>query len=416
MTVHDLHDRHDHERGLELAALAVDFELSRAETTELETLLTGCPTCARRAAAMRTDALALSRPLTILPSPRVDAAVHAEIAGRRTRPQRLVLVAAAALLILALLGAAAIGAALLRNRETLPTTVIPTPTDPLALTSPRPETSPPAGPTAAPSPSGPAPSAIDPVVLLRVNVSSDTGSDRYPSLTVYRDGTVLSRGGEMTRLTPAGVELLLAPAIASDLLLTSGDIGPDPSYVGGGASFSIELRRGEVIVHRSSIHSAAVSPAQRTEADRIIALAELLDDHESWLPASAWASGLTAATRYIPARFLLVTTFEDGPGRRDLALDVADVDWPLPGRLEDFGEAVAEPAPGVAGSDWRCGPVTLAESLAVQRALAAAPPRSEGENVDFDLDWVAAGRHVTLSLVPLLPDDSPGCEAAGYAS
>jgi hypothetical protein len=250
------------------------------------------------------------------------------------------------------------------------------------------------------------------VVLLRVNITTDTGTG-YPSLTVYRDGTVLSRGGRTTRLTPAGVGLLLAPAIDSNLFVTSSDLGFEPGYVGGGASDIIELRRGDEIIRRST--PLAMAEATRAEAERIIALAERLDDHESWLPADAWATGPTSATRYIPPQFLLVTKFEDGPGRSDLALDVADVDWPLPGRLEDFGEAVAEPAPGVEGWAWRCGPVTLAEALAVQRALAGAPLRSEGENVDADLDWAAAGRHVTVSLVPLLPDDPLDCAAGGYA-
>jgi len=152
MTVHDLPGRHDHERGLELAATALDFELSRPEAAELEIHLTGCPTCARRAAAMRTDGMALGRPMSLLPSARVDTAIHAEIAGRRSRPQRLVLVAAAALLLLALLGATAVGAYLLRSWQTLPITVAPQPTDRVAIANPRPDASPivAPGPSAAP--------------------------------------------------------------------------------------------------------------------------------------------------------------------------------------------------------------------------------------------------------------------------
>ena len=144
MTVHDLPlGRHAHERALELSAAAVDFELSPAETAELEALLAGCPSCAQRAAAMRTDALALSRPLTLEPSARVDAAIAAEIAHRTTRSGRLVLVAAAALLALALLGAAAVGAYLLRTWQTAPPiTVVPSPTAPVAIASPDPSAAP----------------------------------------------------------------------------------------------------------------------------------------------------------------------------------------------------------------------------------------------------------------------------------
>jgi hypothetical protein len=407
MTIRDLHD---HERGLRLAASAVDYELTRAESAELDALLAACPTCARRAAAIRSDALALGRPLPLLPSPRVDAAVHAEIARRSARPDRIVLVAAAALLLLTLLGVAAVGSYLAREWQTPPITVVPQPTDRVALTSPRPAPSPSAGPTATASPSGPIASTIDPLVLLRVNIVSDTHPGRYPSMTVYGDGSVVSRGGQMTRLTPAGLERLMAPAVNSDLLVASGELDIDPAYVGGVPTWMIDLRRSDVIIRRSTTHSEAVVPSQRIEAERIIALVEQLAGRESWLPADAWATAPIAGARYVPARFLVVTRFEDGPGRTDLALDVADVDWPLGGRLEDFGTALG---PAVDGESSRCGLVTLPEALAVQQALTAAPVRPDGEDLDADLDWASAGRHVTVSLVPLLPDDPADCAVAG---
>ncbi len=141
MTVHDLPARPVHERSLELAAVALDFELTPAETAELETHLASCAACARQAAAIRADARDLGRPLGLLPSARVDAAIAAEIARRRSQPSRLVLVAAAALLALALLGAAAVGAYLLRTSQTAPVTVVP-PTTPVAIASLHPSPSP----------------------------------------------------------------------------------------------------------------------------------------------------------------------------------------------------------------------------------------------------------------------------------
>ena len=138
MSAMRLDDSHD--RPMELAALALDFDLTAAERNELEAHLATCPTCARRVAAMRADARTLSRPLTLLPSSRVDAAVYAAIAGRQPRPQRLLLLAAAALLLLAILGAVAVGAALLQRFERLPTAV--TPTQPVAVVSPDPDASP----------------------------------------------------------------------------------------------------------------------------------------------------------------------------------------------------------------------------------------------------------------------------------
>jgi hypothetical protein len=409
MTTHDLPGRQVHERGLELAAMAVDFELTRAETAELEAHLAGCPSCTRRAAALRGDAVALGRPLVLLPSARVDAAIAAEIAGRRAGPQRLVLVAAAAMLALALLGAAAVGAYLLRNVTTPPITEV-TPVTPPAVASPRPDASAVASPSAGPSQTVPDAAAIDPVVMLRVNFTTDTGGARYPSMTVYRDGTVVSQGGAMTRLTPDGMGLLMAPAMQSDLLVTSGEIDVDPAFVGGGGGSSIELRRGEVIVRRETIHSDAAVPAQRAEAQRIEALAARLADHESWLPADAWTVAPTAAARYTPVRFRLMMAIEDGPAGPDPALDVADIDWPLAGRLEEFGQAEVE---AVEGWSFRCGPLTLVEALAVQRALAAAPLRPEGESLEATLDWPASRKHLTVSLVPLLPDDPSSCTVVG---
>jgi hypothetical protein len=139
MSAMRLDDRHD--RSLELAALALDFGLSAAESSELEAHLAACPSCARRVTALRADARSMSRPLTLLPSARVDEAVYRAIAHRHSGLQRVWLLAAAALLLLAMLGAVAVGAYLLQRFEALPTTDI-TPTQPVAEASPDPDVSP----------------------------------------------------------------------------------------------------------------------------------------------------------------------------------------------------------------------------------------------------------------------------------
>ena len=51
-----LERHHDHDRALELAAMAIDFELTSAESAELEDQMAACPSCSRAAAAMRADA------------------------------------------------------------------------------------------------------------------------------------------------------------------------------------------------------------------------------------------------------------------------------------------------------------------------------------------------------------------------
>lgn len=273
-----------------------------------------------------------------------------------------------------------------------------------------------ASPTATPSPSAPVASPIDPVVLLRVEIRGDVSFGRIPSLTVYGDGTVLrpdDSRGRISRLTPQGMSLLLAPAMDSDLLVTSGSIGPDPAYQGGFTSYAIDLRRGEQMVRRGTTNS--LTPTNRAEGERIIALAEHLVDLESWLPAEAWATRPSSASPYIASDFLLkVTVTKKQPGSvyQPKPLDVADVDWPLAGHLEDFGEAVTPPPLG-AGSTSRCGLVTLEEAVAVERALAAAPPGQATDKIEADLDWANANSFVSVSLAPLLPDDLRDCTVDG---
>ncbi len=135
-------DRQGHDRVLELAATAVDFDLTSAESRELETHLATCSACVRRVAAVRADARMLSRPLTLLPSSRVDAAVHAALAPPVVRPRRVLIMVAAVLLLVALLGTLAAGASLLRDRQTLPTTVVPNPSAPVAIATPVPDATP----------------------------------------------------------------------------------------------------------------------------------------------------------------------------------------------------------------------------------------------------------------------------------
>ncbi len=265
---------------------------------------------------------------------------------------------------------------------------------------------------ATPPPTDPIASAIDPEVMLRVEIRPDASVGRMPSLTVYRDGSVLRRddaSGRITRLTPSGLALLLAPATESDLLAASGELGSDPAYQGGRTTYTIELRRGQEIVRRETTNSMA--PATRSEAERIIALAEHLDDLESWLPEDVWATKPAAFEPFVASNYLLkVTSFKQpGVDYPAQALDRADVDWPLPGTLEGFGDLPDVEQPLGPGTTSRCGVLTLAEAAAVKRSLAAAPFVPMGERLQADLDWAPSIGHVTVSLIPLLPEDPLDC-------
>lgn len=137
----NLTERSRHYRTLELAAIRIDVDLTALETSELEAHLAVCPACARTAAAMQTDAFALGKPLDSLPSRRVDDAIAADIAGGRRQSQRYLVLGLAALLMLALFGAMAVGAYFQRSREDLPTILLPS-EPPIAIFSPRPDASP----------------------------------------------------------------------------------------------------------------------------------------------------------------------------------------------------------------------------------------------------------------------------------
>ena len=137
--MNSLVERPLHDRSLTLAAGAIDGALTPAETAELETHLTTCPACRRRADAMRSDVASLAAPLNVLPSRRVDDAVLAAINRPAGRLQRDVLLAAAALLLLvALLGVAAVGAFIWSESKKLPLSVAPA-DPPVSLVSPGPD-------------------------------------------------------------------------------------------------------------------------------------------------------------------------------------------------------------------------------------------------------------------------------------
>lgn len=133
-------EQQPHVRALELAASAIDVNLGYAETVELEAHLAACPRCRREAATLRADAAAIRTRAQLLPSSRVDEAVLGEIARPGAPRPRLMLLAAAALLLLGMLATVAAGATLLRSRDGLPSTVVPP--DPVAAIDPVPAASP----------------------------------------------------------------------------------------------------------------------------------------------------------------------------------------------------------------------------------------------------------------------------------
>ena len=159
---------HDHREILELAAVAIDYELDAAERARLRTALEECSLCRRQASAMRATATILSRPSDIGTPGRVrDVVVGAALRGSRPAPA-LRSLALASLSILVVLGGTVLVAG---NRGLgLFATTSPSPSPSASTAAVQPSASPsarPASPTPTPTASPVAtPTATAPAISM----------------------------------------------------------------------------------------------------------------------------------------------------------------------------------------------------------------------------------------------------------
>lgn len=107
-----------HDQVLELAAAAMDFDLSPAERAFLETHLAECPSCPRRVAAFEADQRAMFALPRLVPAPGTAAAVRVRVVRRQRLPRSTVrtLAIAAALALLAVT-AVAVGSQVVRRLD-----------------------------------------------------------------------------------------------------------------------------------------------------------------------------------------------------------------------------------------------------------------------------------------------------------
>jgi hypothetical protein len=192
-----------HRRPLELAAAAVDFELSAHERAELDRHLGGCALCRSRVEGLRRDAHQVDV-LPILPvTAEQSARLRAAALRRPERPARsaLRLVAVAAIVALLALAAVAVGSSLVDRRPIDLSVVEPVPS--AALPSPGP-----ASPEPSVAPSIPPPSA-----------SPDAEPAGYlpPEPTCPAPAQALP---PEIRMDIADGEIILSPAIAEQLVMT----------------------------------------------------------------------------------------------------------------------------------------------------------------------------------------------------
>jgi hypothetical protein len=126
-----------HDEFLELAAAAIDFELSRDERAALEHHLAGCSTCRHRVAGFAADQTAIARLPRYVLGPVAATAVRGRITRRSSTPKpTLRLLAAAAMLALLALAALAVGARVIqrdRDLSEVSPTFAPSPGTPAVL-------------------------------------------------------------------------------------------------------------------------------------------------------------------------------------------------------------------------------------------------------------------------------------------
>ncbi len=228
---------------------------------------------------------------------------------------------------------------------------------------------------------------------------------RYPTFSLYGDGTVITQGAQpaiypgpampsliATKLTAAGVDAVLGAARQAGLY------GPNEDYHGvlapdAGVTI-ITLNDGRT-VHTISVTAFGAAPQQgvsKTEAGARAALQTLsnrLADLRSWLP-----KGSVGPDR--PYQPTAVRVFVAPGAPQGNGVTEPSIAWPLAAPLSSFGAPVPTP---LGGGPTSCG-VVQGEDLAkllpdLRRATQISP-------------WTSDGSAYTLSLRPLLPDES-GC-------
>ena len=197
-----------HELTRSLAATAIDFELTPAERAELEGHLASCSVCRASVDGLRADAAGIASMAVVEPPVRIRTVVLAAAAGSRPRaihPWRLL--AVAAILMAAIVGAAlAVGAF---DRHPSLVDVQPTP-------SPSTSQPPVAEPTSdasivpadytPPDPVCPAPSSAVPVPAVTVSVGAAQGQ----SATVWASGMTTCTTTQTDDGVPSVPDALLA--------------------------------------------------------------------------------------------------------------------------------------------------------------------------------------------------------------
>lgn len=274
-------------------------------------------------------------------------------------------------------------------------------------------TSPPqsAPPSASPSPTGIVHGTGASDLLVRYEIAGGFIAPqalltRYPMLSIYGDGTVITEGPQpaifpgpalpnliVTHVSEAGLQKILG--FARD----AGLFGPDQSFDAvniadaGTAQFTVVAEGNKHVISAYGLTEGTDDPGMDPAVAAARAKLRAFVTRVSDLSGTLGADYLGSETRYAVTKARLIVS-PGAPQGGDTGPQQTIV-WPLATKLEAFGEAFP------IGPETRCGIVegndiaTLLPLL--ERANAATP-------------WVSANRQFTVVVRVLLPDES-GCPA-----
>jgi hypothetical protein len=300
-----------------------------------------------------------------------------------------------------------------------PTGAGPATMDPARPTPPEPTEVPTPPPATPRIPAGVTPTTSE-VVVRVLAVPDVTGPGPMVPVTVYADGSVVVPavirfdGPGVRRLTPAGLERLVARLRASGLFETSRTIPPLRPPESGFVTYTVELHDAGRVVSVDTINAFASADGRR-----LIDLAEAILMHDTPaepLDPGDWVDGSAALLPYRAESTRLTAEtvpFPPGTWARP-PVEVGGLAWPLPGTPLTIGEPLAaadDPARTI-----RCAIVSGADEARLRAALDTARIDS-AETASLTRSWDLSAPSVPgllrLSLRPFLPEETPACDAAG---
>jgi hypothetical protein len=265
--------------------------------------------------------------------------------------------------------------------------------------------------------------------VLRIEHFGHTGNDWV--ISVYDDGRILAPGTAafeyepdawmlVRRLTPEGVDALIAEIVATGLFESDGSYDPvllpGAEHPGRGASgYRIHLVReaGEVDVGWVSLwgdDDLYYEPSP--EREQLDALGARLLDLDTWLSDSAWAERDRCVYEAQAYQVVVQTPQPQGGSLDDLPVDVADIEWPPGGEILSWGEPFS--APGTTPDiDGRCGGLPRMAVASLLDYLVDAGAESLGASeldvgpwIYLRLGYRELNSVVDVTIRPLRPDET----------